>query len=114
MTFTFLRDNFYADFVPYFADENGVIRGPAGDGLFAPVARADVADVAAVVLRSPADHANTTYELTGPEAFTMAGAAARAGACWAGRCATRSRLLRRPTPPAGRRTARRTGSSTPG
>jgi NAD(P)H dehydrogenase (quinone) len=81
MRFTFLRDNFYADFIPHFADENGVIRGPAGDGLFAPVARADVADVAALVLRSPADHANTAYELTGPEALTMAEAAARAGHC---------------------------------
>ena len=80
MTFTFLRDNFYADFVPLFADAHGVIRGPAGDGLFAPVARADVADVAATVLRSPARHADTAYELTGPEAFTMAEAAARAGA----------------------------------
>ena len=80
MTYTFLRDNFYADFIPYFADEHGVIRGPAGDGIFAPVARADVADVATAVLRAPADHANTAYELTGPEAFTMAEAAARAGA----------------------------------
>ncbi|MET1058651.1 MAG: NAD(P)H-binding protein [Nocardioides sp.] len=80
MAFTFLRDNFYADFVPYFADEHGVIRGPAGTGRFAAVARADVADVAAAVLRSPGDHVGAAYELTGPEAFTMAEAAARAGA----------------------------------
>jgi uncharacterized protein YbjT (DUF2867 family) len=43
---TFLRDNFYLDVLPYFADEEGVIRGPAGDGRTAAVARADVADVA--------------------------------------------------------------------
>ncbi len=28
MTYTFLRDNFYSDLLPYFADEHGVIRGP--------------------------------------------------------------------------------------
>jgi uncharacterized protein YbjT (DUF2867 family) len=74
---TFLRDNFYLDVLPYFADADGVIRGPAGDGLVAAVARADVADVAAVVLRSPAQHAGATYELTGPEALTFADIAAR-------------------------------------
>lgn len=80
MAFTFLRDNFYLDVLPYFADATGVIRGPAGDGRFAPVARADVADVAAVVLRSPAEHAGAAYSLTGPESMTMTEVAARAGA----------------------------------
>ena len=80
MTFTFLRDSLYLDFIPVFASTDGVIRGPAGDGRFAAVARADVAEVAASVLRSPADHAGATYELTGPEALTMAEAAARASA----------------------------------
>ncbi len=80
MTFTFLRDNFYSDLVPFFADDEGVMRGPAGDGRVAAVARADVADVATAVLRSPADHADATYVLTGPEALTMAELAERAGA----------------------------------
>jgi NAD(P)H dehydrogenase (quinone) len=80
MTYTLLRDNFYSDLVPYFADEEGVIRGPAGDGRVAAVARADVADVAAAVLRAPSDHADATYVLTGPEAITMTELAARAGA----------------------------------
>ncbi len=80
MTFTFLRDNFYSDLLPFFADDEGVIRGPAGDGRVAAVARADVADVAAAVLRSPADHADTTYVLTGPEPLTLSDVAARAGA----------------------------------
>ena len=79
MTFTFLRDNFYADLLPWFADEAGVIRGPAGDGRVAAVARRDVADVAAVVLRDPAAHADATYVLTGPEALTLTEIAARAG-----------------------------------
>ena len=80
MAFTFLRDNFYADLLPYFADEHGVIRGPAGDGRVAAVARADVADVATTVLRSPSDHAGAAYVLTGPEALTLSEVAARAGA----------------------------------
>jgi len=79
MAYTLLRDNFYADLLPYFADEQGVIRGPAGDGRVAAVARADVADVATAVLRDPTTHAGATYELTGPEALTMAEIAARAG-----------------------------------
>jgi len=77
---TFLRDNFYLDVLPHFADPEGVVRGPAGEGRVAAVARDDVADVAATVLRSPAAHAGVTYELTGPEALTMAEVAARASA----------------------------------
>ena len=80
MQFTLLRDNFYSDLLPYFADDSGVIRGPAGDGRVAAVARADVADVAAAILRDPAPHASVTYELTGPEALTLDEVAARAGA----------------------------------
>jgi uncharacterized protein YbjT (DUF2867 family) len=77
MAFTFLRDNFYSDFFPMFAGEDGVIRGPAGSGRVAAVARADVADAAVAVLREPARHEGATYVLTGPEAFTMAEAAER-------------------------------------
>ncbi|RHW26599.1 SDR family NAD(P)-dependent oxidoreductase [Nocardioides immobilis] len=80
MTYTLLRDNFYADVLPWFADASGVIRGPAGDGRVAAVARADVAGVAAAVLLAPEAHAGAIYELTGPEALTMAEVAARAGA----------------------------------
>lgn len=79
MSFTLLRDNFYSDFIPNFAGPDGVIRGPAGDGRVSAVARADVADVAAAALRQPAHHVNATYELTGPEAISLAEAAARAG-----------------------------------
>jgi len=80
MTWTFLQDNFYLDFVPYFAGEDGVIRGPAGDGRFAGVAIDDVANAATAVLRDPAAHAGAAYPLTGPEALTMAEAAAIAAA----------------------------------
>jgi NAD(P)H dehydrogenase (quinone) len=72
---TFLRDSFYLDFVEDLVGEDGVIRGPAGDGAMAAVARADVARVATTVLRDPGAHLDRTYELTGPEAITLAEAA---------------------------------------
>ena len=77
---TLLRDNFYLDVLPFFADDEGVLRGPAGDGRIAAVARADVADVAATVLRDPGAHAGAAYTLTGPEALSFTEVAARAGA----------------------------------
>jgi len=80
MRFTILRDNFYSDLLPFFADDAGVIRGPAGDGRVAAVARADVADVAAAILRNPAAHSGRTYELSGPEALSLEEIAERAGA----------------------------------
>lgn len=72
MAFTFLRDNFYADVLPLFADPSGAVRGPAGDGRCAFVVRQDVAEVAASVLRDPARHAGRTHTLTGPESLTFA------------------------------------------
>jgi NAD(P)H dehydrogenase (quinone) len=74
--FTFLRDNLYADFVEFMVGDDGVIRGPAGDGRVALVAQDDIAGAAAAVLRDPAPHAGRTYELTGPEALTFAEIAA--------------------------------------
>ncbi len=76
MAHTFLRDSFYLDFVEDLIGEDGVIRGPAGDGAMAAVARADVARVATEVLRNPAAHLDRTYELTGPAAITLHEAAA--------------------------------------
>jgi NAD(P)H dehydrogenase (quinone) len=72
VAYTFLRDSLYLDFVPFFAGEEGVIRGPAGEGHVAPVARDDIADVAAVVLAEDG-HEGQTYTLTGAERRTMAG-----------------------------------------
>jgi uncharacterized protein YbjT (DUF2867 family) len=80
MAHTFLRDNFYLDFVEDLVGEDGVIRGPAGDGAMAAVARADVARVAATVLGRPASHLDRTYELTGPVAITLEQAAAAVSA----------------------------------
>jgi NAD(P)H dehydrogenase (quinone) len=70
---TFLRDNLYIDFVPLLVGVDGVIRGPAGDGRVAAVARDDIADVAvAVLLDEGGRHDGRTYDMTGPEALTMA------------------------------------------
>jgi len=79
--FTFLRDNMYLDFIPGFVGEDGVIRGPAGDGRVAAVTRDDVSRVAARVLTSAA-HSGMTYDLTGPSAFTLAEAAALMSEAW--------------------------------
>ncbi|GAA1286093.1 SDR family oxidoreductase [Saccharothrix xinjiangensis] len=68
---TFLRDNLYADFTPHLAGEDGVIRGPAGEGRAAVVAQDDIADAATAVLLAAPDHAGATYDLTGPEALTL-------------------------------------------
>lgn len=68
---TILRDNFYLEVWPWFADDRGVIRGPADGGRMAAVARTDVADAAAVVLLSHAAHVGAVYHLTGPEALTL-------------------------------------------
>lgn len=68
---TFLRDSLYLDLLPLFADDEGVLRGPAGDGAVGAVARADVCDAATAVLLDPAHHAGRTYDLTGPELLTL-------------------------------------------
>lgn len=71
MAWTFLRDNLYLDLVPLFAGPDDVLRGPAGEGRFAGVARADVAAVATAVLLDPRRHAGRTYQLTGPEPLSL-------------------------------------------
>lgn len=76
MSWTFLRDSFYLDALVQFAGEDGVIRGPAGEGRVGGVARADVAGSAVAVLLDPAPHREEVYELTGPEALTLAEVAA--------------------------------------
>lgn len=71
MDHTFLRDNLYLDFAEMLAGDDGVIRGPAGEGRVAMVARADVARVAVAVLLDPAAHVGRTHHLTGPESLTL-------------------------------------------
>jgi NAD(P)H dehydrogenase (quinone) len=67
---TILRNNLYLDVLPYFPGPDGVLRGPAGSGRFAGVARDDIADAAAAVLTT-AGHDGATYDITGPESISM-------------------------------------------
>lgn len=72
LSYTFLRNNLYADTFASVAREGGWLIGPAGQGRVAAVTRDDVAEVAATVLADPQAHTGTTYELTGPESLTLA------------------------------------------
>jgi uncharacterized protein YbjT (DUF2867 family) len=80
LAFTFLRDSFYMDFIPYFAGPERTFRGPAGDGRLSPVSRDDVAAVATEVLSTPGAHDGKAFALTGPELFTLTEAAEKLGA----------------------------------
>jgi NAD(P)H dehydrogenase (quinone) len=77
---TILRHNMYADFVPFFAtieDDGAVIAAPAGEGRTGFVSRDDLADVAAAVLLRTDDGLDgQALDVTGPEALTLAQAAA--------------------------------------
>jgi NAD(P)H dehydrogenase (quinone) len=73
---TLLRDCLYMDVAPGFFDEHGVLRGPAGNGAVAWVSREDVARAAVAVLLNPGKP-DAAYDLTGPEALTLAETAKR-------------------------------------
>ena len=82
IAWTFLRDSFYLDFFPEVVDENGVIRGPAGNGRVGAVSREDVARSATAVLRNPAPHAACAYDMTGPQALSLNDIARIIGEVW--------------------------------
>lgn len=77
LSYAFSRDNIYLDFVPYFAAADGAIRGPGGDGRFAPVARDDIADVVVELLTNP--DREGPFEVAGDESYTLTEAAERLG-----------------------------------
>jgi uncharacterized protein YbjT (DUF2867 family) len=72
--YTFLRPSFYLDRAPRWFSEDGVVRGPAGNGTISWVSRDDLADVAAVVLTTEG-HDGASYDITGQHALTLAEAA---------------------------------------
>ncbi|MFI6977284.1 NAD(P)H-binding protein [Embleya sp. NPDC050154] len=74
--YTFLRDSLYLAGLPAMVGADGVIRGPGGDGRVSAVAHDDVADSAAAVLLGGNAHDGLRYDLTGPDALTLAEAAA--------------------------------------
>lgn len=69
--YTFLRDNFYADFFVDLCREYGEIKGPAGNGKVSAVVRSDVSEVAAKILENPGKWENHTLNMTGPEELSM-------------------------------------------
>ena len=69
--YTFLRDNFYADFFVDLCKEYGEIKGPAGNGKVSVVVRSDVSEVAAKILENPGKWENQTLNMTGPEELSM-------------------------------------------
>ena len=68
----FPRMNMYMDFIPGMAGDDGVIRGPAGDGKVGAVLRDDLADVVAAVLADPARYDGEAFNVTGPESLSFA------------------------------------------
>ncbi len=76
LSFTFLRMSLYTDNVPLRVSDNGVIRAPAGEGRAAWVTRDDLADVGVAVMTGTG-HEGHSYDVTGPEALTMAEVAER-------------------------------------
>ncbi len=79
VTFTALRDNMYMDLLPTMFDEHGILRDPGRGGRAAFVAREDVAQVAAAVLRNPPG-SSATWNVTGPEALSLEDAVHRLAA----------------------------------
>jgi uncharacterized protein YbjT (DUF2867 family) len=80
--FTFLRDSSYQSDLVAMAGDDGVLRGPAGEGKVAAVTHDDVADAATAVLLDrdrDARHDTATYDLTGPEALDFGEIAAAIG-----------------------------------
>ena len=71
VAFTFLRGSAYLEVLRWIIGSDGVIRGPAGDGRLAPVARDDMADTVAAVLTSDGAHDGETHDVTGPESISL-------------------------------------------
>jgi NAD(P)H dehydrogenase (quinone) len=69
--FTFLRQGLYMDRVPTHVMSDDTIRACAGEGRAAWTDHDDIADVAVAVMTGDG-HDGQTYDVTGPEALTMA------------------------------------------
>lgn len=80
LPFTFMRSSMYLDYVPIYCNPDGTIRGPAGEGRIASIARDDVTDAAVEVLLADGAHDGATFDMTGGEAITVDEMANRLGA----------------------------------
>jgi uncharacterized protein YbjT (DUF2867 family) len=76
MAYTILRPNgFMQNLIAYFAPSiraQGVFYQSTGNAKISHIDLRDIAAAAASILRSPSQHAGTTYELNGPEALSYA------------------------------------------
>lgn len=77
--FTFMRQGLYMDNVPAHVTSDDVMRAPAGEGRVSWIARDDIAD-SVVGVMTGRGHEGQIYDLTGPEALTMAETAERMSA----------------------------------
>lgn len=66
--FTLLRSSFYADFIPFFTGDDGVIRAPAGDGKVSWICRDDIADTVVAAVQTD-EYVGEALENTGPDAL---------------------------------------------
>ena len=79
LNFTFMRPCLYMENVPLRVSPEGIIKAPAGNGKAAWVMRDDIADVTTAVLLGEG-HNGKTYNVTGPEALTIADTAGKISA----------------------------------
>lgn len=68
IAFVFLRSSFYADFVPFFTGDDGVIRAPAGSGKVSWISRDDIADTVVAAIQTERFDGQA-LENTGPAAL---------------------------------------------
>lgn len=79
VAWTVLRPSYYPQMLPRYA-RDGIVRGPAGDGLCAFVGHDDIAEVAvSVLLDRTGAYDGATLPVTGPEAVTVRQACATLG-----------------------------------
>ena len=68
--FVFLRSSLYADFVPFFTGDDGIIRAPAGDGKVSWISRDDIAETVVAALQTDRFDGEA-LENTGPAALDL-------------------------------------------
>jgi NAD(P)H dehydrogenase (quinone) len=82
LSYTVFRNGLYLEVLPAMIGnplQSGQLFFPGGDGKVSFAARADIAEALAHVLTQPAAHANQTYTITLPQAYSFAEVAALLG-----------------------------------
>lgn len=86
LSWTILRNGIYAElFGSLLASVGGVITAPFASGALVAVTRADLAEAAANVARSPGDHVGRVYDLVGARSVTATQIAAGTGLSYGAR-----------------------------